>query len=107
MQLASYRVEYGSFYFGTENNLRFMCQQVSLMFDAESGTVLKHGPAEYIEQYMKSDGVKKLQEHFPIRTVTFDASNEAAEWINTTLASSGSLLPRLKTLLERSSPARA
>jgi hypothetical protein len=106
MQLASYRFEYGSFYFGTEKNPRFMCQQVSLMFD-DTGTVLKHGPAEYIEQFMKSDQVRKMQEYFTIQTITFDASAEAAEWINTTLASSGSLLPRLKVLMERSSPARS
>jgi hypothetical protein len=48
-----------------------------------------------------------MQEYFTIQTITFDASAEAAEWINTTLASSGSLLPRLKVLMERSSPARS
>ena len=106
MELARYSFQFGSFYFGTENNLRFMCQQVSLVYEGDTGTVVKHGPKDLIDQYLAS---KQVQEYEGIvgakfQRITFDASAEAADWINGTLASSGSLLYRLKRLLDQAKP---
>lgn len=106
MQIAAYRVEYGTFYFGTEKDLRFACQQVTLVYEGDTGTVVKHGPKEAIDQYLASKPVQEFEQIVgaKFQHITFDASTEAAEWINATLASSGSLLPRLKKLLSQSTP---
>lgn len=96
-----YFFEYGSFYFrSSETHILFMCQQVSLIFDEDTGTVIKHGSKEHIHAYMIDPKFKALEESgmYKIRVITFDGSKEAATWINDTLASSGSILRRIKDL---------
>lgn len=81
-----------------------MCQQVSLLYDADTGTVHKHGPTHAVQKYLQSETGQRLMTLFPIRQITFEASADAAEWINSVLSCSGSLLIKLKALQEIAKP---
>lgn len=102
MLLAKYYFEYGSFYFRDGVRTQTMCQEVTIIFDKDSGTLLKHGAKESIIAYLKSDKGRVLLNTFPIGQITIEASAEGADWINQTLACSGSLLPRIDILLAES-----
>jgi len=102
MLLAKYHFEYGSFYFRDGVRIHSMCQEVTIIYDKESGTMLKHGAKESIITYLKSDRGKVLLNTFPIAQITIEASPEGADWINQTLACSGSLIPRIELLLAES-----
>lgn len=106
--LPRYFFEFGSFYFRTTpTNILFMCQEVSILFDGELGTVLKHGPKANISAYMKDPKYVQLIASGmfnKMQVVTFYACEEAATWINDTLSSSGSILVRLKQLQEIATP---
>lgn len=83
-----------------------MADAITILYDEESGTIIKHGAPDRIDAYMAGNNMRKFMEIYPvIRRVTFHPSEEAADWINTTISISGSMLVRLKALLEISTPA--
>lgn len=46
-----YRIEHGSYYFYADGQMRFMTDEVAILFDRECGTLLKHGRPELVEAY--------------------------------------------------------
>lgn len=87
MKSSYYKEEFGSFYlYDPNNNLVFMTDQISMVYDAESGTMFKHGPLEAAEAYFA-----KAVKTFPMTQIVTFSKDFPLEEINMCLASAGYL----------------
>ena len=49
-----YHKEYGSYYFKDDrDNIIFMCDEVSVLYDSAEGVLLKHGRPENVDKHFK------------------------------------------------------
>lgn len=79
-----YKEEFGSFYlYDPNDNLVLMTDQISMVYDAESGTMFKHGPLEAAEAYFT-----KAVKTFPMTQIVTFTKDFPLEEINKCLASS-------------------
>lgn len=76
-----------------------MSQSVTILYDGTLGVILKHGDTEKILEYLKSEKGQVMLNMFPVKQISFDADQQAAEWINEAINCSGNIIPKIENLL--------